>query len=395
MRVLLCPVILFSVALADAQEHTEPKVRQIPSYLEGRERNAAELYEQVVPTVVTIFTSQQVFTKVGEEAQRGMGSGVLISSDGHVLTAAHVVDGSDVIVVKMHDGSMHEAELLFSEGSADIALLLLKAPAPDLPHAALGDSDLLAVGQAVYVIGAPYGLENSYSLGNISGFREFNRLYDGTILAEFIQTDAAINSGNSGGPMFNSKGEVIGISSRILTESGGFQGLGFVVTINTAKQLLALEEPCVDGPRLHLSRSRPPRDLSQPGLRGRFARPARRPRKPGGQSRDSRRDRTCRNRGARASARRRSDTRDGGPRGLPCRVPGSIRVSDPPTRPYPRQAIARRQADGGRSRRLRDAPKLSRRKLAAKASSIGLKEHLGTSQRPARFSFWARSEAFC
>ena len=242
MRVLLCPAILFSVALADAQEHTEPKVRQIPSYLEGRERNAAELYEQVVPTVVTIFTSQQVFTKVGEEAQRGMGSGVLISSDGHVLTAAHVVDGSDVIVVKMHDGSMHKAELLFSEGSADIALLLLKAPAPDLPHAALGDSDLLAVGQAVYVIGAPYGLENSYSLGNISGFREFNRLYDGTILAEFIQTDAAINSGNSGGPMFNSKGEVIGISSRILTESGGFQGLGFVVTINTAKQLLALED---------------------------------------------------------------------------------------------------------------------------------------------------------
>ena len=224
MRVLLRLAILFSVALADAQEHAAPKVRQIPSYLEGRERNAVELYEQVVPTVVTIFTSQQVFTKVGEEAQRGMGSGVLISSDGHVLTAAHVVDGSDVIVVKVHDGSMHEAELLFSEASADIALLLLKAPAPDLPHAALGDSDLLAVGQAVYVIGAPYGLENSYSLGNISGFCEFNRLYDGTILAEFIQTDAAINSGNSGGPMFNSKGEVIGISSRILTESGGFQG---------------------------------------------------------------------------------------------------------------------------------------------------------------------------
>ncbi len=176
MRVLLCLATLFSAPVADAQEHAAPKVRQIPSYLEGRERNAAELYEQVVPTVVTIFTSQQVFTKVGEEAQRGMGSGVLISSDGHVLTAAHVVDGTDAIVVKMHDGSMHQAELLFSEASADIALLRLKAPAPDLPHAALGDSDLLAVGQAVYVIGAPYGLENSYSLGNISGFREFNRL---------------------------------------------------------------------------------------------------------------------------------------------------------------------------------------------------------------------------
>jgi serine protease Do len=100
----------------------------------------------------------------------------------------------------------------------------------------------LAVGQAAYVIGAPYGFENSFSAGHISGFREFGRLYDGAILAEFIQTDAAINSGNSGGPVFNSQGEVVGIASRILTESGGFQGLGFVVAINTAKQLLALED---------------------------------------------------------------------------------------------------------------------------------------------------------
>jgi serine protease Do len=93
-----------------------------------------------------------------------------------------------------------------------------------------------------YVIGSPYGLEGSFSIGYISGFRDFSRLYGGTILAEFIQTDAAINSGNSGGPVFNSQGQLIGIASRILTVSGGFQGLGFVVTINTAKQLLALED---------------------------------------------------------------------------------------------------------------------------------------------------------
>lgn len=79
-------------------------------------------------------------------------------------------------------------------------------------------------------------------MGHISGFREFGRLYDGTILAEFIQTDAAINSGNSGGPLFDMHGRVVGIASRILTFSGGSQGLGFAVTINTAKQLLALEE---------------------------------------------------------------------------------------------------------------------------------------------------------
>ena len=171
----------------------------------------------------------------------GIGSGVLIAPEGLVLTAAHVVEGAETILVKTHDGNLRPAELLFSESAADIALIRLQTPEPALPHATLGDSAALAVGQVAYAIGSPYGLENSLSVGHISAFREFNRLYDGTIQAEFIQTDAAINSGNSGGPVFNSRGEVIGIASRILTVSGGFQGLGFVVAINTAKQLMALE----------------------------------------------------------------------------------------------------------------------------------------------------------
>jgi len=242
MRAFLSLVFFFEASFCLAQEHAPAKVREAPDYLEGRELRAVDLYRKVAPTTVTIFTSQQVTSDEGETDQQGVGSGVLISTQGHVLTAAHVVHGSDTITIKTHDGELHDAELLFSEASADIALIRIKNPAPELAYAALGNSDRLAIGQNVYVIGAPYGLESSYSTGTISGFREFNRLYDGTILAEFIQTDAAINSGNSGGPMFNSKGEVIGISSRILTESGGFEGLGFVVTVNTAKQLLALEE---------------------------------------------------------------------------------------------------------------------------------------------------------
>ena len=241
MRAVTSLAIAALATLPVTQEHASPKLRRVPDYLEGRERRAVEIYQRVVPTVVTIFTSQQALLGTSDEPRQGIGSGVLISPDCHILTAAHVVDGSDAIVVKTNRGSMHPARLLFSEPSADIALIQFIEPLPELPHAALGNSDDLAVGQDVYVLGTPYGLENSYTLGNISGFREF-RLYDGTIVAEFIQTDAAINSGNSGGPMFNSRGEVVGISSRILSESGGFQGLGFVVTINTAKQLLALEE---------------------------------------------------------------------------------------------------------------------------------------------------------
>ncbi|MFQ5792906.1 MAG: S1C family serine protease [Acidobacteriota bacterium] len=234
---------MFCTSALYAQEHAARKTRGAPDYLAGEEARAAQLYREVLPTVVTILTSTEVFNQTGgREEQGGIGSGVLISPEHHVLTAAHVVAGADEIMLKTRDGKLRPAELLFSESSADIALLRLATPDPDLKHAPLGDSDRLAVGQRVYVIGAPYGLELSFSIGHISAFREFNRLYDGTILAEFIQTDAAINSGNSGGPVFNSRGEVIGIASRILTLSGGSEGLGFVVTINTAKQLLALED---------------------------------------------------------------------------------------------------------------------------------------------------------
>lgn len=242
MRYLLGFSLALQVSIGLAQEHASQKSRRVPAYLGDRERLAVNLYDRVAPSVVTIFTSQRALAATDPEPQSGVGSGVLISTNRHVLTAAHVVDGSESIVVKTHTGRLHAAELLFSEPGADIALIQIAESTEDLPHALLGDSDELAIGQDVFVIGAPYGLESSYSLGNISGFREFNQLYDGTILVEFIQTDAAINSGNSGGPMFNSNGEVIGISSRILTESGGFQGLGFVVTVNAAKQLLALEE---------------------------------------------------------------------------------------------------------------------------------------------------------
>ena len=228
--------------MLDGQEHAAPKVRVAPDYLSGQEAQATQLYREVLATVVTVLTSQRVLTQEGQGQQGGIGSGVLISPECHVLTAAHVVEVADEITVRTHDGMLFPAELLFSESSADIALLRILPPVPELKHAKLGDSDRLAVGQRTYAMGSPYGLVNSFSVGHISGFREFDRLYDGAILAEFIQTDAAINSGNSGGPVFNSKGEVIGIASRILSVSGGFQGLGFVVAINTAKQLLALED---------------------------------------------------------------------------------------------------------------------------------------------------------
>ena len=241
---LLTTVLLLAGGAAGCSTHVnaDSDLRAIPDYLLREEMQAAKVYRQILPAVVTIYTSQRIIQQGGELQQGGIGSGVLISRECHVLTAAHVVKGADEINVKTNDGALRPAELLFSETSADIALIKLITPAPELEHAKLGDSDQLAVGQMAYAIGSPYGLENSFSVGHISGFRDFDRFYDGTIRAKFIQTDAAINMGNSGGPILNSKGEVIGIASQIISVSGGFQGIGFVVPINTAKELLSLKE---------------------------------------------------------------------------------------------------------------------------------------------------------
>ncbi len=240
--VLLALIAQTSASTAQI-EHVSPKVRTPPDDLTPTEKEAAELYRRVLPAVVTILTEGvPAAGQGGEGAGSALGSGILISPDCHVLTAAHVVDDAHKITVRTQDGEERAAIHLFSEPSADLALLRLVEPDDELPHSVLGDSDRLAVGQTVYAIGNPFGLENSLTVGRISAFREFDRLYDGSILAEFIQTDAAINSGNSGGPLFDSHGRVIGIASRILTVSGGSQGLGLAVTINTAKQLLALEK---------------------------------------------------------------------------------------------------------------------------------------------------------
>jgi len=243
---LLPAILLLLCTVASSSCSTEviagPKERKVPDYLASGEAQSVRIYRKVLPSVVTILTSQKIFQDGREGQQRTVGSGVLISAQCHVLTAAHVVSGAEEIMVKTQDGKLHPAEFLFSEAGADIALIRFVEPVPGLQHAELGDSDELAVGQVAYAVGSPYGLENSFSVGHISGFRDFGRFYDGTIPARFIQTDAAINVGNSGGPLLNSKGQVIGIASRILSVSGGFQGIGFVVPINTAKALLSFKD---------------------------------------------------------------------------------------------------------------------------------------------------------
>jgi serine protease Do len=158
------------------------------------------------------------------------GSGFIVSSDGIVLTNAHVVDGAKEVTVKLSDHREYKAKVLGADKSSDIAVL--KIDAHSLPAVRLGNSDQLAVGDYVLAIGAPFGLEETATAGIVSATA---RSLPGDSGVPYIQTDAAVNPGNSGGPLFDATGAVVGINSQIYTNSGGYQGVSFAIPINLAQ----------------------------------------------------------------------------------------------------------------------------------------------------------------
>ena len=160
---------------------------------------------------------------------QGMGSGFIIDSSGIVLTNAHVVDGAEEVIVRTIDRREFRAKVLGTDKPSDVAVL--KIDASNLPAVRLGDASKTRVGEWVVAIGAPYGLEHTVTSGIVSAKA---RSLPGDSVVPFIQTDAAVNPGNSGGPLFNLEGEVIGINSQIFSRSGGFQGLAFAIPINVA-----------------------------------------------------------------------------------------------------------------------------------------------------------------
>jgi serine protease Do len=197
-----------------------------------------DVFRRVSPSVVVIRSRGRDVSASGQVRFGEIGSGVLISSDGKVMTAAHVVHAMDEIVVEFIGGESVRARVVASEPAADLSLIQLERVPAGVKVARLADSRSIRVGDQVVVVGAPYGLSYSLSVGYISARWPANSVYQAFPLAEFFQTDATINTGNSGGPMFNMAGDVIGIVSHNISKGGGSEGLGFVVTINTAKDLL-------------------------------------------------------------------------------------------------------------------------------------------------------------
>jgi serine protease Do len=212
----------------------------------------ADLAERLTPAVVNIATSQRVegvedlpaappgspldrFSgEEGPGAVTSLGSGFIISPDGVVVTNNHVIDAADRIEVILQSGERLEAAVVGRDPATDIAVLRVRTRTP-LPYVQMGDSDSARVGDIVLAIGNPFGLGGSLSVGVVSAR---NRNFDAGRYDDFIQTDAAINRGNSGGPLFNTDGEVIGVNTAILSSTGGSVGVGFATPTSIVRPVV-------------------------------------------------------------------------------------------------------------------------------------------------------------
>jgi serine protease Do len=246
------PILPHANAAASAQAAAPdalPAVRGLPDF--------SSLVERYGPAVVNVSVEQTVKTALpqgrgpdendpffeffrrfripmpqGESPAQGLGSGFIVSPDGLILTNAHVVKEASVVTVRLTDKREFKAQVVGADPQTDVAVL--KIDGTGLPTVKLGSSDDVRVGEWVIAIGSPFGFENSVSAGIVSA--KGRALPDGTYVP-FIQTDVAVNPGNSGGPLFNLKGEVIGINSQIYSRTGGYQGLSFAIPSDLAAKV--------------------------------------------------------------------------------------------------------------------------------------------------------------
>ncbi|HEY8559982.1 MAG TPA: Do family serine endopeptidase [Pyrinomonadaceae bacterium] len=258
-----CRTNLFSSGDAPAVEtQNQPLSPPPPLVVDGVRTSYADVVEKTSPAVVQIFSERKAQTQPQQfpfggndfferflprqapqqqqqrpQIERGTGSGVISSADGYVLTNHHVIDGADKITVRMQDGKTFDAKVVGSDPPSDLAVL--KIEATNLPFLTLGNSDSVRVGDIVLAIGNPLGIGQSVTAGIISAKGRRTGLSDGSF-EDFLQTDAPINRGNSGGALVNLAGELIGINSQILSsgQGGGSIGIGFSIPSNMAKSVM-------------------------------------------------------------------------------------------------------------------------------------------------------------
>lgn len=201
--------------------------------LDAYSRAVISATSKVSPSVAQILNHQAPSAGQNNQRQGGAGSGVLISSEGFIVTNSHVVNGAKELEVNLPDGTSHQAELKGDDPSTDIAVIRIYGK--NFPYARFGDSSKLNVGQLVIAIGNPFGFQYTVTAGVVSALGRSMRSYTGRLIDNIIQTDAALNPGNSGGPLINAQGEIIGINTAIIMPA---QGLCFAVGSSTAEYVV-------------------------------------------------------------------------------------------------------------------------------------------------------------
>jgi putative serine protease PepD len=201
-----------------------------------------EIYQRAYKGVVDITvggSSSFSFGRGGGQGQTGEGSGFVYDSSGDIVTNQHVVDGASSITVKFWNGSKYTAHLVGTDPSTDLAVIKVNAPKSLLHPLTLGNSDAVQVGSGVVAIGSPFGLAESVTSGIVSALHREMTSPNQFTIPNSIQTDAPINHGNSGGPLLNAQGQVIGVNAQIQSESGGNDGVGFAIPSNTVRSIVS------------------------------------------------------------------------------------------------------------------------------------------------------------
>jgi putative serine protease PepD len=200
--------------------------------------SVAEVYNQAHRAVVEItVSSSQADPFGGQEQQQAQGSGFVYDSDGHIVTNDHVVDGAQSISVRFWNGKTYSAEVVGTDKSTDLAVIKVDAPSSVLHPLQVGHSSDVQVGDGVVAIGSPFGLEETVTSGIVSALHRAITAPNNFTINDSIQTDAAINHGNSGGPLLNTQGQVIGVNAQIKSDSNGNEGVGFSIPSNTVRSI--------------------------------------------------------------------------------------------------------------------------------------------------------------
>jgi putative serine protease PepD len=194
-------------------------------------------YRGVVEITVTLASGQTSPFGGGGDSAQAQGSGWVYDSDGHIVTNDHVVDGAQSISVRFWNGKTYSAEVVGTDKSTDLAVIKVDAPSSVLHPLQVGDSSDVQVGDGVVAIGSPFGLEETVTSGIVSALHRAITAPNNFTINDSIQTDAAINHGNSGGPLLNTQGQVIGVNAQIKSDSGGNEGVGFSIPSNTVRSI--------------------------------------------------------------------------------------------------------------------------------------------------------------